>query len=95
MAKGNWAATDASTEIVPANEYRNHLTIQKTNLITVAIGIGEAAVAGEGIQLDNIGDCLMLEGAQATEAIYAIGNGGTGVWQDGNVQYIPGPYVVT
>ena len=95
MAMGNWSATDASAEIVPANEYRDCLAIQKTNLTIVAIGIGVAAEAGKGIQLGNIGDTLMLRGAQAREAIYAIGNGGAGTYQDGNVEYVPGPYVTT
>ena len=95
MAMGSWTATGASTVIVTANEYRDTLLIQKTNLTVVAIGVGVAAETGKGVQLGNIGDTLILKGAQAREAIYAIGNGGTGTYQDGNIQFIPGAYVTT
>jgi hypothetical protein len=94
MAKGSWTATAASAEIVAADEYREVLVIQKgTNAVAVAIGIGETAEAGKGIQLLNIGDVLILRGAMARKAIYAIGNTGAGTYQDGDVTVSPGPYV--
>jgi hypothetical protein len=91
MAKGSWSATAASAEIVPANEHRDSLLIQKTNATTVALGIGEAAEAGKGVQLTNAGDAAVIRGWQAREAVYAIGNGGTGVYQEGDVVVSPGP----
>lgn len=63
--KDSWAATAASTEIVPADEHRDSLLIQKTNATTVALGIGEPAVAGEGVQLVNAGDAAHLNGCRA------------------------------
>ena len=93
MAKDNWTATAASTQIVSADNYREVLTIQKTNATAVAIGIGEAAIAGKGIQLVNVNDVLVLRGAAARKAIYAIGNGGTGTYQDGDIQFTAGPHV--
>jgi len=95
MAKGNWTGTDASTLIVAADAYREYLVIQLTNATSVNLGIGEAAVAGDGIKLINAGDAVRLEGAQAQSAIYAIGNGAAGTYQDGNVLYVPGPQVAT
>ena len=94
MSKGNFAATAASAVIVAANRDRDHLTIQKVNATTIAIGIGEDAVAGEGIQLINADASLELRGWDARQAIYAIGNGGTGTYQDGMIVFRPGPYAV-
>ncbi len=91
MAKGNFTATSASTEIVPANEYRDSLLIQKTNATAIALGIGEAAVAGEGVQLTAAGEVAHLRGAAARHAIYAIGDGGTGTYQDGDIHVIMCP----
>jgi hypothetical protein len=94
MSKGNFTATDASTKIITGSIYRGCLVIQKTNATAIALGIGEAAVAGEGIQLTNKNDSIVLRGADAIKDIYAIGNGGTGTYQDGDcMEYVPGPYV--
>lgn len=93
MAKGNFTGTSASAVLIAANEYRDQLVIQKTNATVVALGIGEAAVAGEGIQLGPIGDVAVLRGASARVAIYVIGDGGTGTYQDGEVEVSPGPYI--
>jgi len=93
MAKGNFTATASSAVIVAADVNRDTLLIQKTNATTIALGIGEAAEAGKGIQLINSGDVAVLRGAAARAAIYAIGNGGTGTYQDGDVEVRPGPYV--
>lgn len=93
MAKGTFTGTAASAVLVAADVNRDTLLIQKTNATTVALGIGEAAVAGNGIQLVNIGDVAILRGAAARAAIYVIGNGGTGTYQDGDVEVRPGPYI--
>jgi hypothetical protein len=91
--KGNFSATSASTIIVPANKYRDALLIEKTNATNIALGIGETAVAGEGIQLLAIGSTALIRGAAAAKAIYAIGNGGTGVYQEGDVTLAMGAYI--
>jgi hypothetical protein len=85
MAKGKYTATSASTVLVAADDYRAHITIQHTNATQVALGIGEAAVAGEGVQLFAAGDSVRIDGALACYAIYMIGNGGTGTYQTGDV----------
>jgi hypothetical protein len=89
MAKGKFTATAASTVAVAANEFRDKLLIQKTNATAIAFGVGEAAVADEGIVLSNVGEILMLRGNMARSAIYAIGNGGTLTYQDGDVMVVP------
>ncbi len=86
MSKGNWAATSASAEIVAANIYRDTLTLQKTNDTDVSLGLDETAVLGEGLQLFTVGCSITLKGYHARNAVYAIGNGGTGTYQDGPVE---------
>jgi len=94
MAKGSWAATASSAIIVAADDHRDVLLIQKiTNTVAVALGIGEAAEAGKGIQMSAVGDTVILRGPAARHAIYAIGNTGAGTYQDGDVSFIHGPYV--
>ena len=83
MAKGNFTGTSASALLIAASDYRDCLVIQHTNATQCALGIGEAAVAGSGLQLIKIGDTVKLTGANAREAIYVIGNGATGTYQDG------------
>jgi len=85
MAKGKYTATAVSTVLVAANEYRDQLTIQHTNATQIALGIGEDAVAGEGVQLFAKGDSVKLIGPLARLAIYMLGDGGTGTYQDGDV----------
>jgi hypothetical protein len=89
MAKGKFSATTASTIAVATNKYRDKLVIQKTNATAVAIGIGEAAVLDEGILLSKAGDIVILRGAAARANIYAIGNGGTLTFQDGDIEVHP------
>jgi hypothetical protein len=95
MAKDSWAGTASSAEIVAADDYREYLTIQLTNATQVALGFGEAAVANKGVQLINAGDAVRLRGAMARKAVYAIGNGATGTYQDGDAEYSPGPQVAS
>ncbi len=83
MAKGAFTGTSSSAELVAADTYRDCLLIQHTNATTCALGIGEDAEAGKGIQLLKIGDSVVLTGANARSAIYVIGNGATGTYQGG------------
>ena len=93
MSKGNFTGTSASAVLVAADEFRDKILIQKTNATVVALGIGEDAVAGEGIQLGPIGDSVVIRGFLATLAINVLGNGGTGAYQTGDVTFDPGPYI--
>ncbi len=91
----NFTGTAASVLAVAADEYRAVLFIQHTNATQVALGIGTAALAGEGIQLINKNDCVILRGHDARQAIYVIGNGGTCTYESCSegFDYSPGPYV--
>ncbi len=94
MAKGNFTGTGTSAVLIAANQYRDTLLIQKTDNTVVALGIGETAVAGEGIQLVNINDSVVLRGPAARGAVYVIGDGGNGTYQDGaGVDFRSGQYV--
>jgi len=93
MAHGNWTAGSASAVKIAANEFRDVLVIQHTNATQVALGIGIDAEAGKGLQLINSGDAVILRGHNARQAIYMIGNGATGTYQDGDCDVRPGPYV--
>lgn len=84
MAKGNFTGTSASALLVAADVNRGCLVIQHTNATTCALGIGETAVAGEGLQLLKIGDAVVLTDSAARQAIYVIGNGATGTYQGGS-----------
>jgi hypothetical protein len=91
MAKGNFTGSAASALLVAADYNRECLIIQHTNAVTCALGIGEAAVAGEGLQLLKIGDTIKLTGSNARQAIYVIGNTATGTYQDGTgIEFAPG-----
>jgi len=92
MANGNFTAGAASAIVIAADANRDHLTIQKSNATQIALGLGEAAVAGDGIQLINIDSSVELFGPEARMAVYAIGNNGTATWQGGRVTFRPGPY---
>lgn len=72
MAKGSWEATDESSLLIPADKYRDLVTIQLISGDPVAIGIGEVAVYGEGMMLLSVGDYLGVNGYQAKEAISVI-----------------------
>ena len=77
MTQGKLTGTDASALALAADSYRGQIVIQSTNGTDIAIGIGEDAVANEGINLRVIGDVVTLRGAAARAEIYIIGNGGT------------------
>jgi hypothetical protein len=81
MSKGKATGTAASAELLAADEYRCRVVIMKVNATPVAIGIGEAAVADEGIILNEIGDVAELNDEAARAQINIIGNGGTITYQ--------------
>ena len=88
--KGAYMGTAVSVELVARDKYRDVITIQHINTNAVSFGIGEPAVAGEGIHLTFPGDTLVLRGAQARSAIHVIGGGGRGAYQTGDLTFIPG-----
>lgn len=85
MISGTWTAAAASTEIVPASEYREKLTIQLQSATQVYLGFGVPAVAGESLTLLGAGDSITVRGHLARQAVYAIGSGATGAYQEGDV----------
>lgn len=93
MAQGSFALTGStSEEIIAADAYRDFLTIQLKGSASIELGIGETAVAGEGVKLINPGDSVLIEGDLAREAINGIGTATTsnGGWQnDGRIQITP------
>lgn len=96
MAKGNFTGAAASAKVIDADVYRDSLVIQMTDASAIlSLGIGETAVAGEGVQLVNVGDTVHLRGPAARRAIYAIGNGGKAAYQDGDILISRGPHVAT
>lgn len=92
MAQGTFVLQGGTSEsIVAANDNRSHLTIQLKGSTSIELGIGTAAVAGQGIKLIQPGDSVQIKGALAKLAVNGIGtittsNGG---WQDGDVQVTP------
>jgi hypothetical protein len=94
MAKGSVTGTAASVIMLAADYYRDEVFIQKTNTTVIALGIGEDAETGKGIQLVNVNDTVRLCGAAARNAIYIIGSGGTATYQTGyKVDFHAGPYI--
>jgi hypothetical protein len=85
MISGDWAGTDASAEIIAADEYRDWLTIQLQNTTPVYLGFGVPAVEGESIMLVTTGDNITVAGHLARQAVYAIGNGAAGAYQEGKL----------
>jgi len=85
MISGTWAATDTSAVIVAASRYRDKLTIQLQNTTPVSLGFGVDAVDGESLELLTTGDSITVRGHLARQAVYAIGNGAAGAYQEGNL----------
>lgn len=85
MISGTWAATAASAQIIAADIYRDKLTIQLQNNTQVYLGFGVPAVAVESLTLLANGDSITVRGHLARQAVYAIGNGAAGAYQEGNV----------
>jgi hypothetical protein len=92
MAKGNWSGGAASASIIDADGNRDLLIIQMTTAGACALAFGEAAVAGQGCQMWEIGDTWTVRGDKARLAVYQIGATAAGTWQgavDG--EFVAGP----
>jgi hypothetical protein len=61
------------------------LTIQLQNATQVFLGFGAAAVVNQSLTMLAAGDSITVRGALARGAVYAIGNGSAGVYQEGNI----------
>ncbi len=83
MAQGNATGTSASVVMLAADEDRGAVTLTLTNATAAALGVGVAAVADEGLLLIRTGDTIEIEGPNAREAIYIIGNGAIVAYQTG------------
>ena len=96
MSSAAIAGGSASAEIVPADKYRAVLTIQLTNATALGLAFnGATAVLVNGIKLINSGDVVTVRGHLARGQVNGIGDGAVGAWQDGDLDYKPGPQVAT
>lgn len=87
IAGGKATGTASSAEMLAASEYRDQVTVMLyDDTSPVAIGIGEDAVADEGVVLRELGDSCTIRGAAARAAINIIGNGGIVTYQTGDVE---------
>ena len=85
MVSGAFVGTAASAELLPANEYREFITIQLQNDTDVSIAFGEAAVVGECLKLSNTGEAVTVRGWLAQKQINIIGDGAAGAYQEGDI----------
>lgn len=84
MAKGSWAATAATAELVAASMYRGSVIVQLQSGDPVSLAFGEAAVFGEGILLKDVGDYVEVKEPLARLAVNGIcdsGNSADGGYQ--------------
>lgn len=95
MAGGSWTGTASSAELLAASEDRDSVLIVLSSDVTVAFGLGEDAVAGQGIQLFKTGDSVHLRGAAARKQVNVIGNTATGSYEDDfcGSELVRGPHV--
>jgi hypothetical protein len=68
VTKGAWNATDADSTILAADHDRREVTLQHTAGGSVFLGIGSAAVVGEGICLHSQATFLVISDARAQSA---------------------------
>lgn len=72
MSQGSWAATATTSELVAASTYRASVVVQLQDGDPTWIGIGVAAVVGEGIYLKDAGDSVEIKSPSARKAINGI-----------------------
>lgn len=85
MAKGTFAGTATTSEVVAAGATRKSITLQLVTGSPTFVGIGEAAVYGEGVGMMTVGDFVTIGVHQAKLAINCICDTGltsTGSFQD-------------
>ena len=74
---GHWSATDVSSILVPANQYRAKLVLQMRAGDPGALAFGKPAVFADGVQMRSMGSCMLVEGPLSREAVYGVCNTGT------------------
>lgn len=79
MAQGAWTGSNSSAAVIAADQDRVSLTVQMVTAGSAAtsLGFGTAAVAGEGVTLQNIGDSVTVRGHLAKLACNCITASGT------------------
>lgn len=87
----------ASEQIIAADEYRDHITIQNhTASAPVFLGFGEDAVNLKGIKLIYPGCSVRVTGSKARLAVYGIepneAGGTVGIETTEDVEYRPGSF---
>lgn len=85
MIAGTFTGTASSQKIIDADEYRDSITVQLQNGTAVSVAFGEDAVAGECAKLLAAGDSLTARGWLARKAVYVIGDGAAGCYQEGDL----------
>ena len=78
MGKGTVTVLATTTEIAPANEYRDKLVLQVHSITggSVSLGFGVDAVYADGVQLLAAGSTIAVAGALAGSAVNGICNAG-------------------
>jgi len=84
MLKGAWSATATSTLILAADANRAEVVLQHTAGESVYLAFGEAAVYGQGIQLNSGSSYLQITGYRARLAFYMVCD--TGLTASGGYQ---------
>ena len=87
MGKGTSNVSAVSSEIAPANQYREKLVLQLHSITggSVSLGFGVDAIYADGVQLYAAGSTIAVSGALARLAVNGITTGvNTGVvgWQE-------------
>jgi hypothetical protein len=83
---GKATGTLSSAEMLAADRHRDKVTIMLYDGTSpVSIGVGEAAVADEGLVLRVVGSVCEIDKYAATKQINIIGNGGIVTYQTGPV----------
>ena len=77
MAKGTSTVLATTTEIAPANVYREKLVLQVHSITggSVSLGFGVDAVYADGVQLLAAGSTIAVAGALARSAVNGICTG--------------------
>ncbi|MFA5186696.1 MAG: hypothetical protein WC551_09490 [Patescibacteria group bacterium] len=87
MISGRWEADDyVDAEIIPADGYRDILTIQLHSAKgCVYLGFGAAAVVDESLLVVEPGDSVTIRGHLARQSVHALGSLSYGAYQEGDL----------
>ena len=87
MISGRWDADGyVDVEIVPADNYRDILTIQLHSAKgCVYLGFGTEAVVDESLLIVSPGDSIAIRGHLARQSVHALGSLSYGAYQEGDL----------